>query len=1058
MPRSRVWRITAIHSVVLAAIATAVGLFPYPTAVVAIAQNTTQVDFRRDIQPLFAERCIECHGPTEQMGGLRLDQRSSALQLSQSRIVPGSSTYSLVYQRLLHDRLGPQMPPTGALRPEQTTLVKDWIDQGAEWPDDLANDAPAPTPVASATALIEALRTSNRATFRRLATRGSAAISGKGPGGSTALMHAALHADLEAMRVLLDRGADPNASNDAGATALMWAVHNLPATRMLLERGAEVNARSPRGQNALTIAAGRSGAKAVVALLLERGARPAGAALVAAANANDSEVFQLLVAHGADVKSVAPRLLTVAMRAKCESCVDLVIDLVDRAGLETTLLMLAPFGETRVLSALLARGANVNAVMANARPDIAGRTPLMLAAASDFVPVDAVRLLIARGADVHAKGPLGETALDLARRNGHTPVVDLLLQAGATEAGAFPTPPLRPHRAAAVSAAIERVVPVLQSSGGTFIEKTGCVSCHHNTMTAMAIAVVRAKRLPVDDMAARNQRTRIVSLLESQRDVVRMGGTFTTNTASNVLAGLAAEKHPPDETTDAFAYFLRTRQLADGRWRNFSIDHRPPIQGSDVEVTATAIRALRVYAPAAHRADYQKAVERAVVWLRRASPRTTDERAMQLLGLVWAGVSPNNDVILRAGNALKGEQRADGGWAQLSTLGSDPYATGQALVALHAADVLRVSDAAYARGVEFLMRTQLEDGSWYVKTRALPFQPYFESGFPHGPDQWISIAATNWAVMALANTIPDDKTARTQSGASPTEVFRDCSDCPEMVTIPAGEFIMGSDVAESGRSDREGPQRRVRVPKIAAGKLEVTRAQWAAFAAATKRAVTDGCVWTGRSGSVIDPIGSWRDVGFHQDGNHPAVCISWYDAQEYAHWLSQRTGRKYRLLSEAEWEYAARAGSSTTPYPWGDTASHEYGNYGADVCCSGAASGRDRWVNTAPAGSFPANQFGLHDMHGNVLEWVQDCFASGYAAHPTDGSAYETVVALKMTGRFASMNGASSCAYRMLRGGDWGNPPAFIRSAYRNFGPGPGAPLSDYRSGGVGFRIAAALK
>jgi ankyrin repeat protein len=745
---------TAIQGVLLAAIATAVAQYKNPAVVVAMAEDSAKIDFRRDIQPLLREHCVECHGPIEQLGGLRLDQRSSALKLSDRRIVPGSSTYSLVYQRLLHDRFGPRMPPAQALPPEQVTLVRNWIEQGAEWPDDLANDTPAPPPDAAATALIEALRTADRPTFRRLAIPGSAAITRKGPGGSTALMHAALHADREAMRVLLDRGADPNASNDAGATALMWAVHDLAATRLLLGRGADVDARSSRGQTALTIAAGGSDSTAVVALLLERGARPSGAALVAAATANGSEVFRLLVAHGADVKAVAPRVLTAAMRANCQSCVDLVIDLVDRGGLNATLLMLAPFGEARGLSTLLARGADANARMANARPDIAGRTPLMLAASSDFVPVDTVRMLMARGADVDAKGPLGETALDLARRNGHTPVVDLLLQAGATEADAFRTPPRRPVRAASVRAAIERIVPVLQRSGVTFIERAGCVSCHHNTMTGMAIAAVRAKRLPIDDTMARHQRARIVALLESQRDLVRMGGPFVTNTASNVLAGLAAEQHPPDETTDAFAHFLRTRQLADGRWRNFSIDHRPPIQGSDVEVTATAIRGLRVYAPPARRADYRKAVERAVGWLRRASPRTTDERAMQLLGLVWAGVALNDEGIVRAGSALKREQRADGGWGQLSTLGSDPYATGQSLVALHAAGALRVRDAAYARGVEFLMGTQLEDGSWYVKTRALPLQPYFESGFPHGPDQWISIAATDWAVMALANAIP----------------------------------------------------------------------------------------------------------------------------------------------------------------------------------------------------------------------------------------------------------------------------------------------------------------
>jgi formylglycine-generating enzyme required for sulfatase activity len=295
--------------------------------------------------------------------------------------------------------------------------------------------------------------------------------------------------------------------------------------------------------------------------------------------------------------------------------------------------------------------------------------------------------------------------------------------------------------------------------------------------------------------------------------------------------------------------------------------------------------------------------------------------------------------------------------------------------------------------------------------------------------------------------------ARQQSNGA----FRDCPDCPEMIVIPAGEFMMGSESSEEGRSDREGPQRRVRVRHFAAGKFEVTRGQWAAFAAATNRATTAGCFWTGRSGAAIDPIGSWQSVGFDQDDDHPIVCVTWQDAQEYARWLSQKTRHTYRLMTEAEWEYAARAGS-TTPYAWGTTASHEYANYGADNCCSGASSGRDRWINTAPVGAFPPNAFGVHDMHGNVLEWVQDCFASSYAGLPTDGSSYETAVTLQLTGRFASLNGTNSCSYRMLRGGDWGNPPAFIRSAYRNFGPGPGASLQDYRSGGVGFRIARTLE
>jgi formylglycine-generating enzyme required for sulfatase activity len=276
-----------------------------------------------------------------------------------------------------------------------------------------------------------------------------------------------------------------------------------------------------------------------------------------------------------------------------------------------------------------------------------------------------------------------------------------------------------------------------------------------------------------------------------------------------------------------------------------------------------------------------------------------------------------------------------------------------------------------------------------------------------------------------------------------------------MVVIPAGSFTMGSPVSELGRYDGEGPQRRVRVRQFAVGKFDVTRGEWVAFVAATNRGTTQGCAWTGRSGMKPDPDGSWRNLGFAQDDSHPVVCVTWNDAQDYTRWLSKRTGRKYRLLTESEWEYAARAGT-TTPYPWGSSASRDNANYGADNW-GGLASGRDRWVNTSPVGSFPPNAFGLYDMHGNVLQWVQDCFASSYSGLPADGSAYEVVVHLKTAGYFSYMNGTSSCSYRRLRGGDWGDPPRQIRSAFRNWAPPPGATLENYRSGGVGFRVGRAF-
>jgi squalene cyclase len=193
------------------------------------------------------------------------------------------------------------------------------------------------------------------------------------------------------------------------------------------------------------------------------------------------------------------------------------------------------------------------------------------------------------------------------------------------------------------------------------------------------------------------------------------------------------------------AYYLKRRQLPDGHWRRLA--HRPPLESSDMEVTAVAMRAIQVYAPKPKRSAYDQAVMLAAEWLAQAQPQCTEDRAFQLLGLVWAGKKQG---IPKAAGALLAEQRADGGWGQIPTLGSDAYATGQVLVALQQSGALSRTDPACKRGLRFLLNTQAEDGSWYVKRRALPIQPYFESGFPYGRDQFISAAATNWATTALA--------------------------------------------------------------------------------------------------------------------------------------------------------------------------------------------------------------------------------------------------------------------------------------------------------------------
>jgi squalene cyclase len=266
-------------------------------------------------------------------------------------------------------------------------------------------------------------------------------------------------------------------------------------------------------------------------------------------------------------------------------------------------------------------------------------------------------------------------------------------------------------------------------------------------MTMMTVAAARGAGVPVDEGLARAQEASIASYLDvwRERALQGLGIPGDSDTVGPVLVGLAAANHPPSADTDAQAHYLLSRQMPEGRWRIFA--HRPPHESSDIQATAASVRALQVYAPKARREPYAKAIERSRTWLRQAQATTTEDRAFQLLGLRWAG--EDQETLRKAAQILLGEQRADGGWAQIPTLASDAYATGEALVALREAGALAATDPAYRRGVEFLLSTQLEDGSWYVRSRSVPFQPYFESGFPHGHDQWISMAATNWAAMAL---------------------------------------------------------------------------------------------------------------------------------------------------------------------------------------------------------------------------------------------------------------------------------------------------------------------
>jgi ankyrin repeat protein len=720
------------------------------------------VDFRRDVQPILKQFCIECHGPAQQMHGFRLDRRHDAMRGGTTFVIaPGNSAGSKLYLKLIGNKYGPQMPPTGPLTREQIDVIKAWIDQGAEWPDDLSGDTPPPPPDLKAAPIMQALRDGDALYFKKLASEDKNIGNLKGAGGITPLMQAVLYGDADSVRLLLEQSADPNIRNEAGATALMWAVDDLEKTRLLLDHGADVNARSGDARTPLLIAAGRFANTAVVRLLLDHGAdlsakSPAtngyATVLSEAARTGDESLLRMLIERGADAKSGGVLALMNASKAGCVKCLDLLTERADqRTLIIASSLLSPPTGDARAAKMLLARGVDANAT------EPKGNTLLMQAASSDAIPVETVKALIERGADVNAKNPEGKTALDFAKMRGSTPVVDLLVKAGAKAGTATTYSPPDPKPAVSIRAALQRSIPLLQKADLIFMQKAGCVSCHNNTMTAMTVSLARKSGISVDEQIARGQVKKIAAYIETWRERTLQGSGIPGESGpiSAILLGLAAENYPPDAATDAMARFVASQQWPDGRWRPFG--HRPPLESSDIPITARALRALQVYGPKAQRTKYDLPVHRAADWLMKAQPQTTDEYASQLLGLGWAGAKANHQVIKKGVRELVAQQRADGGWGQIPALASDAYATGQALVALTQAGGVAVTDRAYKRGIEFLLKTQLEDGSWYIRSRAVPLQPFFEAGFSHGHDQWISAAGTNWGAMALVLSLAPQK-------------------------------------------------------------------------------------------------------------------------------------------------------------------------------------------------------------------------------------------------------------------------------------------------------------
>jgi ankyrin repeat protein len=698
------------------------------------------VDFQKDIQPLLETHCVGCHGPTQQMSGYRLDRRSEAFRgLVRPNIIPGSSASSRMYHRISGIEFGPQMPPTGALGAAEIERIKRWIDAGAEWPDALARELDAPTPDPAAVQLGEAMRRGPLPPrFAHLATD-ARVVNARGRRGSTPLMEATLYGDAVLVQRMLDAGGDPNIANDAGATPLMWALDSEQKVRLLLEYGADVNVTSRFGRTPLNVAATLLRGAPVVTLLLDYGAEPSSEALAAAALRGDVGNVRALCAAG--VRDTAAGAVA-ALRSGCRDCFDAIVAVRPLPKIRTAFRTLLPpisAGSSDALRAAVDLGADAAVV------DEKGRTTLMTAAISENLPADTLQFLIDRGADVHATNPEGDSALDFARRLGFRPAVDVLVRAGGVSRPE-PPPAALTIRTNTVRSAVARSIPLLQRVAPQFYAKSGCVSCHNNTLTALMTAAARANGFVVDERLAAQEASTMAKDVEDTRDhalqqIVTPGGGPTTT--GNILMALDAQRYARTAGTDAMVRLLRASQRSDGHWASA---YRPPSESSEFTATAVSVRGIRLYAPA-DGFEYAETIARGVSWLSVSEPRTTEDRVFRLFGLMWGGAP--RDAIRSARENLISTQRADGGWAQLPSLASDAYATGEALASLRE-DGLATTDLVYQRGVRYLLATQLEDGSWHVRKRAHPTQAFFDSGFPHGVDQYISAAATNWATIALA--------------------------------------------------------------------------------------------------------------------------------------------------------------------------------------------------------------------------------------------------------------------------------------------------------------------
>ena len=584
--------------------------------------------------------------------------------------------------------------------------------------------------------------------------------------GVTPLMKAAAIGSLDAMKLLIERGAEVNARNAFGSTALMWAAHDAQKVRFLLAHGADVNKATKTGRTALMIAALSNPSAETVRMLLERGADQSlvdnldNNAFLSALKGNDAATIRLLADSPGDVNRADPLGETPLMREAAMRNIEAVKLLLEKGakvnaaspgdsprlkvkngkvelGGFTPLIMAATYGPPALVKVLLDAGAKVNVA------DVRGMTPLMLATTSDHSDPAIVKMLLDHSADFTAKSAAGETALDWARKFGRNDVIEAL---GGKPAAVRPVALSKSKLDA--HAALQRSIELLERTSAEFFVQSGCFGCHAQSATQFAVAAARAKGIAINEKLAAERLQQILRPGLPPPAVIMERARPFGDTTLYALESLARSGYAPNPMTDFLANEIAAEQWEDGGWHESGGLARTPLEDGDFSRTAMAIKVLKTYGTPGCAAEMSARIDRARRWLLQAKPEIAEDYNMRLAGVAVAGAGAAE--LNQIAKPIRERQREDGGWAQRDELSSDAYATGMTLSLLAEAGVLQPSEPSYQKGLKFLLATQAGDGSWHVLSRAAKIQPYFESGFPYGHDQWISSIGTAWAANALA--------------------------------------------------------------------------------------------------------------------------------------------------------------------------------------------------------------------------------------------------------------------------------------------------------------------